>query len=235
MSEITNFSETVDEQPAEHPRIILDVHTHHPAPQPEGIVALDPTLLPEEGRYPSQFYSVGLHPWTLQGIAGADTERMASLKTAAERADVLAIGETGIDTVHPGGAPLAGQMNAFRAHIELSEELGKPLVIHCVKAQDIVIGVKKDMKPTQPWIIHGFRGKPTVLRMLVEQGIYISFGPRFNPAGLIACPAELLLAETDEAPGRIQDVIAALQTVRDDVTPDLLARNMRSIFKEINA
>ena len=66
--------------------------------------------------------------------------------------------------------------------------------------------------------------------MLVEQGIYISFGAQFNAASLSACPAELLLAETDEAPERIQDVIAALQTAREDVTPDLLASNMRRLF-----
>lgn len=213
-----------------HPRILLDVHTHHPAPQPEGIVALDPADFPAEGLYPAQFYSVGLHPWTLHGIGGADPARLSALEAAASRRDVLAIGETGIDTVHGGGAPMAGQLNAFRQHVELSERLGKPLIIHCVKAQDMIIGVKKDMNPKQAWIIHGFRGKPTVLQMLVEQGIYISFGAQFNAASLSACPAELLLAETDEAPERIQDVIAALQTAREDVTPDLLAANMRRLF-----
>lgn len=224
-----------DAFPEPHPRIILDVHTHHPAPQPEGIVALDPADLPAQGVYPYQYYSVGLHPWSLQGIAGADQGRRASLEEAAKRTDVVAIGETGIDLVHQGGAPVAGQLNAFKAHVELSEQLGKPLVIHCVKAQDMVLGVKKEMQPRQPWIIHGFRGKPSILKMLTDQGIYISFGAKFNPDTLQACPAELLLAETDEAPGRIQDIIAALNTVRADVTPDLLAANMRRLFPQFNA
>ena len=230
MNQINENQHIPEEMPEEYPRIILDVHTHHPAPQPEGIVALDPADLPSEGRYPHQFYSVGLHPWSLSGISGASPERREALEKAAGRSDVVAIGETGIDTVHPGAAPMAGQLNTFRIHVELSERLGKPLIIHGVKAQDMILGVKRDMKPAQPWILHGFRGKPTVLQMLVKAGIYISFGPQFNADSLSACPAELLLAETDEAPVRIQDVIASLESVRHDVTPDLLAANMRRIF-----
>ncbi|MDE6010956.1 MAG: TatD family hydrolase [Muribaculaceae bacterium] len=213
-------------------RIVLDVHTHHPVPQPEGIVALDPSRLPAEGAYPAQYYSVGIHPWEIHGI-GATPQQLQALREAGTRGDVVAIGETGIDMVRPNTAPLVGQMNAFKAHVQLSEQLGKPLIIHSVKAQDMIIGVKKDMQPRQPWIIHGFRGKPTVMKMYTDQGIYLGFGARFNPESLLACPAELLLAETDEAPGRIQDIIAALNTVRTDVTPDLLAANMRRIFSEI--
>ena len=230
MTAINDTTAPTADRTEAYPRIILDVHTHHPAPQPEGIVALDPADIPPMEAYPRQFYSVGLHPWSLSGISGASAERLEALEKIAMRSDVVAIGETGIDTVHPGGAPMAGQLNAFRRHIELSEKLCKPLIIHSVKAQDGILGVKRDMKPVQPWILHGFRGKPSVLQMLVKAGIYISFGQQFNPASLSACPAELLLAETDEAPIRIQDVIAALESSRHDVTPDLIAANMRRIF-----
>lgn len=232
--EIENSKITTEssESSMPYPRILLDVHTHHPAPQPEGIVAVDPSKIPAEGLYPHQYYSVGIHPWDMHGI-GVTAQQLQTLREAASRADVLAVGETGIDQIHAGAAPLVGQMNAFKAHVQLSEQLCKPLIIHCVKAQDMIIGVKKDMQPQQPWIIHGFRGKPTVLKMLTDQGIYISFGPQFNSESLLSCPTELLLAETDEAPERIQDVIAALNSVREEVTPDLLADNMRRIFKPL--
>lgn len=230
MNEIKNFSPIPEESAEAYPRIILDVHTHHPAPQPEGILALDPADLPAEGAYPSQFYSVGLHPWSLQGISGASTERWALLEKASRRPDIVAVGETGIDTIHTAGAPIAGQLNAFRHHVDLSEEVGKPLIIHCVKSQDMILAVKRDMRPAQPWIIHGFRGKPGALQMLAQAGIYISFGMQFNPRTLLACPPDLILAETDESPVRIQDVIASLENVRSDVTPDLLSANMRRIF-----
>lgn len=212
-----------------HRRIILDVHTHHPAPQPEGIIAVEPENIPAPDRFPGQFYSVGIHPWSLAGLT-LPADRLQRLREAAARPDVVAIGETGIDTVHSGAAPMAGQLNAFRQHVELSEELAKPLVIHCVKGQDMILGVHREMQPKQPWIVHGFRGKPTVMRMLTDRGICLSFGIQFNAASLEAVPTSLLLAETDEAPCRIQDVIAALNAVREEVTPDLLAANMRRIL-----
>ncbi|MDE7080567.1 MAG: TatD family hydrolase [Muribaculaceae bacterium] len=205
--------------------LLLDLHTHHPVPQPEAIVALDPAQLPAEGAYPCQVYSVGIHPWSLTGLT-LPADRLEALRRAATRRDVVAIGETGIDTVHPGSAPMAGQLNAFRQHIELSEELRKPLVIHCVKGQDIVTGVRRDMHPVQPWAIHGFRGKPTVMRMFADLGIYISFGKQFNPDTLLQTPAELILAETDDTPGRIEDIIGALNAVRPDITPELLHANL---------
>ena len=215
--------------PHPYPRIILDVHTHHPAPQPEAIIAMEPEALPAPDSHPGQFYSAGIHPWSLSALT-IPADRLATLRRVAERPDVVAIGETGIDTVHPGAAPLAGQLNAFRTHVTLSESLAKPLIIHCVKAQDIILGLHAEMQPRQPWIIHGFRGKPSVMRMLTAKGIYLSFGPKFNPDTLLAIPLDLLLVETDEAPCRIQDVIALLNATRPEVTPTLLATNLRRVL-----
>lgn len=79
-------------------------------------------------------------------------------------------------------------MQVFRRQAELAESLCKPLVIHCVRAHDIVIGIKKELKPRQNWVIHGFRGKPTVARMLLDAGMWLSFGPRFNPDSLEVTP-----------------------------------------------
>lgn len=230
MSDNNAISSLLEENYEKYERIVLDVHTHHTPPQPEGIIAFDPADLPDEGVYPRQYYSVGLHPWTLQGASGASADRLEALREGAERQDVVAIGETGFDTVHAGGAPLAGQMNAFRAHVELSEALRKPLIIHCVKGQEMILGIKKSMQPKQPWIIHGFRGKTSVLDMFVSAGIYVSFGRKFNPDSLVGCPADRILAETDDTPGRIEDVIGALNAVRADVTPDLIAANLRRVI-----
>ncbi len=205
--------------------LLLDLHTHHPVPQPEAIVSLDPAQLPAEGAYPGQVYSAGIHPWTLAGLS-IPADRLSALRQTVMRQDVVAVGETGIDTVHPGCVTMAGQLNAFRQHIELSEEVGKPLVIHCVKGQDIIVGVRRDMRPRQAWAIHGFRGKPTVMRMFADLGIYVSFGIRFNSDSLLQVPAHLILAETDETSGRIEDVIGALNAVRPDITPELLHANL---------
>ncbi len=219
-----------------HRRIILDVHTHHAPPQPEGIVACSPAeggsaqVLPPAGEFPVQFFSVGVHPWDVKGV-GLSPAQIAQLRECAARPDVVAIGETGIDCVRPGCAPMAGQLNALRAHVEISEELRKPLILHCVRGQEMIIAARRDMRPAMPWIIHGFRGKPSVAQMLLDAGCYLSFGVQFNAASLQAAPLDRILAETDDASCRIQDVIAGLQSARGDVTPDLLAANGRAIWQ----
>ena len=208
--------------------MVLDIHTHHAAPQPQGVIARifdGETLVFNK----DQAYSVGIHPWnTLTEVSDASWEKMVA---AASLPQVVAIGETGIDLAGKGGA-LFRQLNVFRRHIELSETLGKPLVIHDVKAHDIIIGLRRDMRPTQNWAIHGFRGKPQVADMLLRAGCYISFGAEFNRMALLEMPEDLILAETDESPLTIGQVIARLSDVRDkDMTETIAANSQRFLNK----
>lgn len=88
----------------------------------------------------------------------------------------------------------------LRYHYELSETLGKPLILHIVKSFPEIIALKKQWKPAQPWIIHGFRGKPQLARELLAHGFHLSYGKKYNPASLALTPASRLLRETDEMP-----------------------------------
>ena len=56
-------------------------------------------------------------------------------------------------------APMELQLAVFKEQVKLSEKLGLPLIIHCVKAMDELLAVKKEFRPQQAWIWHGFRGK----------------------------------------------------------------------------
>ncbi len=198
--------------------IILDIHTHHPAPQPEAVVSVSPdNFNPIEG----QLYSVGIHPW-LTGDEIPD-ELWDKLEEAARHPQVVAIGECGIDLVK--GGPLYKQMLVMKRQVELAEEVGKPLVIHCVHAHDIVIGLKKDLNPTQNWLVHGFRGKPTIARMFVDAGIWLSFGDRFNDQSVVVVPSGMLLAETDEAEVTIEDVITRLSVLSGRDVKSEIARD----------
>lgn len=199
--------------------MILDIHTHHPAPQPDGIISVRPTELPPTPG--EQLYSAGIHPWDVRGI-GLSASQIDELRRACSRPDVAAVGETGIDMVRPGCAPLAGQINALRRHAEISEEAGKPLVLHCVRAHDVIAQTRKDMKPAMPWIIHGFRGKPSVARILLDAGCYLSYGERFNPESLRMTPPEYILAETDESPLAIREIIRRLSDSLEGMTEDTL-------------
>lgn len=198
--------------------MILDIHTHHDAPQPEAVVCSRPEeFSPIDG----QLYSVGIHPWTVSdGVTDNAWEKLA---TVAALPCVRAIGECGIDV--PKGGPLFRQMLVFKKQIEISEKVGKPLIIHCVKAQDIIIGIKKELKPRQSWLVHGFRGKPTIAKMLSDAGIFVSFGEHFNEATLSALSDDLIFAETDESTLSIKEIIARLSAVRDTDLTEIISVN----------
>lgn len=209
--------------------MILDIHTHcspHcPPPRPESVISVSPdSELPE--RYPTQLFSVGIHPWdTSAEPSAALLQRLRHLATIP---NVVAVGECGIDLLK--GGPMFRQINIFRMQAELAREVGKPLVIHDVKAHDSVIALKRDLRPEQPWAVHGFRNGPPVARMLLREGILISLGLRFNPdtARLLASIPGALLAETDEAPLSPGNVVNALsdaagQPLRETICANIAA------------
>lgn len=192
--------------------MIIDIHTHKAAPYPEGIV--DVSALVADGGMPpeiaGQLYSVGIHPWsTIEAPSG---ELISRIEAVAVRPDVAAIGEAGIDTVK--GGPMFRQLKVFRSMIELSEQLRKPLIIHCVKAEDVILGLHRDLAPRQNWLVHGFRKKPQAAAMLLDAGIRLSFGERFNAETLRAVPDSGLFAETDASPLAISDVVASIASAR---------------------
>lgn len=185
---------------------VIDIHTHHPYPSPEALINLPAA----DGIVrPGQWYSAGIHPWTT--LEAPTEELLSRLDTLAADPAVKAIGECGYDAVKGGLA--FRQLQLFQRQIELSENLGKPLIIHDVKAHDIIIGCRRDLRVRQKWAVHGFRGKPQAAQMLLKAGIWISFGEKFNPATVAYMAAEAperILAETDESSLSIQQIIEAL-------------------------
>ena len=177
---------------------MIDVHTHTASSDPRRILCLDPT--DASCAAPSgQPFSVGIHPWRVHeymahGRAAAD-ERLRRLAASAA---CVAIGETGFD--RNAAASIAEQEQVLREHILLSEQLRKPLVVHLVGQSARLIALHREYAPAQPWVVHGFRGKPELARQLLAEGFFLSFGPKFNPASLAATPDDRLLLETDDAP-----------------------------------
>lgn len=189
-------------------RGLKDIHTHRRENNPEALVS----LLPEEAAEfaasrPDTLFSAGIHPWEPYISPEEEEKRFAVLSAVLLHHNAAAIGETGLDALK--GPDAAIQEARFRRHIALSEKLGLPLIIHLVKAQEQLLAIRKDVRPTQPWIIHGFRGKAQQASQLAKAGLYISFGEHFNPDALATVPAQQRLAETDESPLPIETIIAS--------------------------
>lgn len=194
------------------PPDIIDIHTHHADRYRSAVVNVSPAeaaalvaQLGEDARI-----STGIHPWESDHVTDSDLDRLAA---AARLPMTVAIGETGLDAMR--GAPLDRQTDLFAGHVTLSEELSKPLVIHLVKNLDTLLALRRSLSPSQPWIVHGFRGKPQQARSLVDAGCHISLGARFNPDTARLIPADRLLAETDESATDIDSVIAAIAAARN--------------------
>lgn len=204
--------------------MISDSHTHNKNAD-NAIVSVSPEeFSPREGFV----YSVGIHPWNT--VCGSDLT-FEKLRKAALHRQVVAIGETGIDRLK--GGDLLEQERVFRMHVELSEELKKPLIIHEVKSADIILRVHKESRHKQVWIRHGFRGNAEMARMYLKHGIYLSFGERFNPEALKSIPDSMLLAETDDSRLSIGKIVEQIASVRNsDIGSvfEIVSENLRNII-----
>lgn len=148
------------------------------------------------------YCSVGLHPWYTNKNFADEIEKIRNVATDKK---VLMIGETGLDKLR--GTNMQQQTHVFLQHIDISESVGKPLIIHCVKAFDDILAIKHKMQPKQPWIIHGFRGKPQQAQQLLDNGFRLSFGEHFNHESLtLAFNHHSLLLETDESTLSIEEI-----------------------------
>lgn len=188
---------------------ILDIHTHV-LPQVPGtaLVCIGCGPIPEGALEQGHVFSAGLHPWD---VTGQDEDKFQALEQLLALPQVLAVGECGFDTLK--GPSYELQEKAFIRQVELSERYGKPMILHVVRDFDSVIRLRKQLKPTQKWLIHGFRGGPEQMNQLYAQGILVSFGLKHNPDSIRQVPSDRLYLETDgQCP--IEDVICAANAHR---------------------
>lgn len=189
----------------------VDIHTHRLPPVPGTAIAnrYPDTFVPEAGAW----YSVGIHPWHIPATATPVVRNeMNVLASLAGHPQVLAIGEAGLDKL--ADAPMAVQIKVFEYQARLSVELDKPLVIHLVKAMSELLKLKQQIKPANPWIIHGFRGKAALAEECLRHGFYLSFGEKYQEEALRITPADRLFLETDESSVPVADLYSRAAEVR---------------------
>jgi len=112
-----------------------------------------------------------------------------------EHSNVVAIGEAGLDKLR--GLDIDTQIQIFKNQVQLAEEVKKPVIIHCVKAWDELIAVKKEVNPRQLWIIHGYKGSVEQTEQLLKFGFCLSIGESYNAEAVKKIPLTSLFLETD--------------------------------------
>lgn len=193
-------------------KTMVNFHTHNKisASGRIDIINISPT---EDTPVPSAStcYSAGIHPWFIS----TDTlnQHYNTLNKWAANNLIKFIGETGLDKLK--GPEPAIQTAVFLKHIELAETHSKPLIIHCVKAYNEIISLRKQLKPKQPWIFHGFNSSLNLMQQATEAGFWFSFGPAILPEGskagkaLEAVDKNRFFLETDDTQRAIEEIYAA--------------------------
>ena len=207
----------------------IDIHSH--------FATLSHTVVSRSKGRPwpdSPLFSAGLHPWFLDDYRREDA-RLWLLAQAA-LPGCVAIGEAGLDKLC--ATPAGVQRDAFLLCADTAEALQLPLVIHCVRAFDEILALKKQY--STPWIFHGFNKKEAIARQVLHTGAFLSFGKAIlrpdSPAAaaLRLCPDDRFFLETDDC-GACD--IAAIYTAAAQIkgltvaqTAELVAQNYQKIF-----
>ena len=191
-------------------------------------------------QYPWEFdasipsYSIGIHPWYI------DENRLETdlkiIKQKLQLDECLALGECGLDKRIE--IPLDLQISVFKQQLEIVKQTKKPIVLHCVAAYDEVIAIKKEMKITNPMIIHGFSKNEQVAQSLLKNGFYLSFGKYLlrNPdleKVFTFAPENQILLETDtieESIYQVYEKAAAIKGISVEEMKTIVFTNFSTIF-----
>ena len=184
-------------------------------------------------KYSHVYAAVGVHPEDCAGFQDGD---LAELRQLLRHPKAVAIGEIGLD--YAGTVGREAQLRIFREQLDWAERLGKPVVLHCVKAFEAAM---RELAPhaLRAVIFHGFIGSSQQAAEAIKKGYYLSFGERTfrsprTVEALRRTPVENLFAETDESDVPIEEIYRRIAQAKD-LDPELLKcaiyRNYREIFE----
>ena len=155
-------------------------------------------------RYDIVYAGVGLHPMDLTApFTESDYTALRDLALSSPR--VVCISETGLDFL-PTSPDRGWQEHAFREHIRLARELGKPLDFHVREAYDVILDLMREEKAEELGAIwHYFHGDQRKAQEAMGMGFYLSLAkpllrePELQEVAR-GLPMERIVLETDSYP-----------------------------------
>jgi TatD DNase family protein len=185
----------------------FDFH-HHKKNISYGIYNLDWKGIPADSPY-----SIGIHP---KDIEVNDLENQFNWLESNITKNCFAIGECGLDSFVEIDQKIQGEV--FLRQINISNEVKKPVIIHCVRKFYEVISFKKFAK--QPMIIHGFNKKQSIAEDLLKNNFYLSFGNAvlYNLSlqnTLKITPLDKIFLETDNEDFNIEELYRKVSEIKE--------------------
>ena len=210
----------------------IDIHTHTSSIQKD--------VFSIENKYPNSTdfstpFSIGIHPWYISENTLQNDIKIIEEQLSSE--NCYALGECGLDRITDVDFSL--QIKVFKQQIQLSEKYNKPLIIHCVRAFQEIIQLKKEMNPKQPWIVHGFNKNHQIAFDLIQHQICISFGESLLKNERLQetfskLPLDFLFLETDTSEEHIEYIYNIASELRKTEKQDIIntvKQNFSRIFK----
>ncbi|MGC4190156.1 MAG: TatD family hydrolase [Thermomicrobiales bacterium] len=151
-------------------------------------------------RVASMALMLGVHPssagqWSL--------EVAAYLRRLIVEHGAVAVGEIGIDLFWDENPPLAAQVEAFSAQLDLARDVGLPAVIHMRNAEVQILDALRP-RASQPLLFHSYDGGPELTDFVLERGAYVGVGGLATKAKsealreqLQRIPLDRIVLETD--------------------------------------
>lgn len=142
----------------------------------------------------------GVHPWKAHLAAPGWEDRLHALLDHSPEAG---IGECGVDrwVKEPD---IAVQSPVFEAQLRLAREFDRPVMIHCLKAWQVLFDTFERIPPPRRFLMHSFNGSIETARRLVSMGAWFSFSGYFlqsRKADVLEVfrqlPPDRILLETD--------------------------------------
>jgi len=147
-------------------------------------------------------YALGLHPLWLDAAADDDIERLrGAVREATDDANLIAVGEIGIDLVDAGD--VARQERFYREQLRIAREFSLPVIVHVRRSADLLLKHLRRIE-VPGGIIHAFNGSAQQANQFVALGFRLGFGGSLTYSGsqrirrhAQRLPQEAFVLETD--------------------------------------
>lgn len=213
----------------------IDIHRHTAGvPQPNTLTVLVRT--PSENIPQDSYFTLGIHPWE-----AAETDQETLILHRIHQPHCIGIGEIGFDKLK--GASIEIQRRTFELQLQIAVEFSLPVVLHLVKAEELIMPYLKSYGKKIPFIIHGFRGKVDQAERLLKQGAYLSFGAALLHSEVTQMcfeqlPMDRIFLETDDDPtiliSSVYEKAAAIKKMEVRLLEEAIQTNFATCFKRTN-
>ena len=209
-----------------------------------------PSMLEKVRAYSNISVSAGMHPMA-EETDDFSTDYLADL---ASDKKVVAIGETGLDYFYHKGDP-EWQQERFRAHIQVANQVDKPVIIHTRDAAKDTIDILQQENAQQcGGVIHCFTETQSFANQAMDLGFMISISGivTFKNADALReiakkIPDDRLLIETDSPylapipyrgkqnqPAYVKRVAETLATIRNTSVEHIAEVSRNNFYQLFN-